>query len=203
MIRVGLIVVWVLISGAVRADNWRQVLDLRGQWLFSIGDNMKWSQPAYNDREWETIRVPAKWEDEGFSGYNGFAWYRKTFDGTRLQDKSLSYSLFLGYVDDVDEVYVNGHKIGASGKFPPVTKHMSPGIACFAGRFLETIYRIFGIAAEPPITLFLAQQLSTAHWYDISAAKQDFGYKAEVSIEEGMKRLQLWVQKAYDQRIGG
>jgi len=81
----------------------------------------------------------------------------------------------------------------ATGGIPPVTKHLSPGIARFAGRFLETTYRFFRISTEPPITLFLAQQLSTAHWYDISAAKRDFGYDVEVSLEEGMQRLRAWV----------
>ena len=34
-----------------------------------------------------------------------------------------------------------------------------------------------------------AEQLSTAHWYDISAAKRDLGYRPRVSIEEGLQRL--------------
>jgi hypothetical protein len=101
------------------ADNWRMVVNLQGRWKFSIGDNMKWASPQYNDSDWETIHVPAKWEDEGFNGYNGFAWYRKSFDGTMLKDKSAGYTLFLGYIDDADEVYLNGHKIGSSGAFPP------------------------------------------------------------------------------------
>ncbi|MBZ5859384.1 NAD-dependent epimerase/dehydratase family protein [Flavihumibacter profundi] len=84
----------------------------------------------------------------------------------------------------------------ASGGIPPVTKHLSPRIARFAGRFLETAYRIFGISAEPAITLFLAQQLSTSHWYDISAARQDFGYEVVVSLEQGMERLRAWVSRA-------
>ena len=42
----------------------------------------------------------------------------KSFDGTEL-DKNLDFSLFLGNIDDVDEVYLNGHKIGFSGTFPP------------------------------------------------------------------------------------
>jgi nucleoside-diphosphate-sugar epimerase len=86
-----------------------------------------------------------------------------------------------------------------TGGFPPVTRHLSPGLARFAGRFLETTSRIFGISAEPSITLFLAQQLSTSHWYDISAARRDFGYEAEVSLEEGMERLGAWVSRASDQ----
>lgn len=83
----------------------------------------------------------------------------------------------------------------ATGGFPPVTKKLSPAIACLTGWWLENIYRLFGINSEPAITLFLAQQLSTSHWYDISAAKLDFGYVPEVSLEEGMKRLRDWVLK--------
>ncbi|HEY0678706.1 MAG TPA: NAD-dependent epimerase/dehydratase family protein [Chitinophagaceae bacterium] len=81
----------------------------------------------------------------------------------------------------------------ATGEFPPVTKRLSPTIARIAGRVLETTYRAFGLTKEPPITLFLARQLSTSHWYDISAAKKDFQYNAGVSLETGMERLRGWV----------
>ena len=100
-------------------DGWEKVLNLKGYWKFTIGDNKKWADPKYSDNEWESIDVPSNWEDEGFNGYNGYAWYRKTFDGTDLENKKWSYNLFLGYIDDVDEVYLNGHKIGFSGSFPP------------------------------------------------------------------------------------
>jgi nucleoside-diphosphate-sugar epimerase len=85
------------------------------------------------------------------------------------------------------------NKLLATGGFPAVTKHLSPGIARLAGRLLQTIYRIFGISAEPSITLFLAQQLSTSHWYDISAAQNDFGYKVEIPLDKGMEQLRAWV----------
>jgi hypothetical protein len=101
------------------AERWREVIGLEGNWLFSIGDNKRWSETAFNDKNWEMIRVPSKWEDQGFNGYNGFAWYRKTFDGTLLRDPKINYTLFLGYIDDVDEVFINGHRIGSSGSFPP------------------------------------------------------------------------------------
>jgi len=91
------------------------------------------------------------------------------------------------------------HQLLATGEFSPVTQHLHPGIARFAGRLLESIYQLLGVSAEPPITLFLAKQLSTAHWYDISAAKQDFGYDVEVSLEQGMERLRAWVSS----RSGG
>ena len=39
------------------------------------------------------------------------------------------------------------------------------------------------------MTRFLAEQLSTTHFYDIGAARRDFGYRPQVSILEGLKRL--------------
>jgi hypothetical protein len=100
-------------------EKWRRVIDFEGRWKFSIGDNRRWAESAYNDREWELIDVPSSWEDEGFNGYDGYAWYRKSFDGAQLKSVSGSFSLFAGYIDDVDEIYLNGHKIGSSGTFPP------------------------------------------------------------------------------------
>jgi hypothetical protein len=105
-------------AAAAAEEKWKMIVNLRGQWKFNIGDNQKWAEPKYNDKEWESIRVPSKWEDEGFYGYNGYAWYRTTFQGSTLE-KSWVFNLFLGYVDDADEVYLNGHRIGSSGSFPP------------------------------------------------------------------------------------
>jgi sialate O-acetylesterase len=100
-------------------DKYDRVISLHGKWKFNIGDKSLWADPYFNDKTWESIYVPSNWEDEGFNGYNGFAWYRTSFEGAELQDKNGSYNLFLGYIDDADEVYLNGHKIGSSGSFPP------------------------------------------------------------------------------------
>lgn len=78
------------------------------------------------------------------------------------------------------------------GGFSPVTQHLSPFLARITARILETTFRLLGISKEPALTLFLAQQLSTSHWYDISAAKRDFGYRPEISFEEGIERLTIW-----------
>ncbi|MBC6366469.1 NAD-dependent epimerase/dehydratase family protein [Algoriphagus sp. AK58] len=81
--------------------------------------------------------------------------------------------------------------IGVGG-YAPVTKRLSPILARISGRILEASYQLFGVQKEPILTLFLAQQLSTPHWYDISAAKRDFGYRPEITFEEGLKRLTAW-----------
>lgn len=93
-------------------------VNLAGQWKFSIGDDIKCSTPAFNDANWENIKVPSPWENEGFNGYDGYAWYRKHFN-IPLSLKGKSVYLSMGYIDDCDEVYVNGHLVGFSGSFPP------------------------------------------------------------------------------------
>ena len=54
---------------------------------------------------------------------------------------------------------------------------------------MEKWYLSRHIQTEPIMTRFVARQLSTDHWFDITAAKRDLGYKPIVSIDEGMKRL--------------
>lgn len=66
---------------------------------------------------------------------------------------------------------------------------ISPRLAITAGTVIETGWKLFGLKSDPPLTRWSAEHLSTAHWYDISAARHDLGYTAEVSIEEGLSRL--------------
>lgn len=66
---------------------------------------------------------------------------------------------------------------------------ISPVLAKAAGTVLETGWKIFGLKSEPPLTRWSAEHLSTAHWYDISAAKRDLAYTAEISIAEGLEIL--------------
>ncbi|WP_319409995.1 NAD-dependent epimerase/dehydratase family protein [uncultured Desulfosarcina sp.] len=83
----------------------------------------------------------------------------------------------------------------AGGK-PPVTRTLSPRTAYWLGALLEWSYRTFGINGEPRMTRFVARELATSHWFDISAAKRDLGYSAGISIDEGMKRLKTWLTKS-------
>ena len=78
---------------------------------------------------------------------------------------------------------------------PPVAKSISYASARRAGSLCEMIFRTFNIKAEPPMTRFLAAQLATSHWFDLSAARRDFGYTPAVSMAEGMRRLGAWLQK--------
>ena len=72
---------------------------------------------------------------------------------------------------------------------PQVEGTIPFAVAYGAGALLEGVWRALPLKGEPPMTRFLAEQLSTTHWYDITAAKRDFGYVPRVSFEEGLRRL--------------
>ena len=87
------------------------------------------------------------------------------------------------------------NRILATDGLPAVEKMISPRLAYAIGGLLENIYRLFKLSGEPRMTRFVAKELSTAHWFDLSAAKADFGYQPQVSIEEGLSRLQGWLRQ--------
>ncbi len=76
----------------------------------------------------------------------------------------------------------------------PVTRSIPPRLAYGMGWLLEMIYAMFRPQEEPPMTRFVARELTTAHWFDITAAKRDLGYEPKVSLEEGLRRLALWLR---------
>jgi len=99
-------------------EKGKLLLNLSGKWEFKIGDDMQWGKINFDDNNWDSISVPASWENQGFHGYDGFAWYRKSF---KLSADLISKDVYLilGYVDDVDQTFINGHLVGVSGGFPP------------------------------------------------------------------------------------
>ena len=79
--------------------------------------------------------------------------------------------------------------LGRAG-LPPIRKSISTKAAYRIGAVLEGVYTVLRLQGEPPMTRFLASQLSTSHSYDISKARRDFGYEPVVSVEEGLARLE-------------
>jgi 2-alkyl-3-oxoalkanoate reductase len=80
------------------------------------------------------------------------------------------------------------HILATAGT-PPVTRSIPVWLAYIAGWLLETVFTMLGRRDEPPMTRFLARELTTAHWFNIDAARRDLGYVPTISITEGLRRL--------------
>ncbi len=76
----------------------------------------------------------------------------------------------------------------ASG-VPAPRWHVPAGLARVAGSVVEAVWRVRPGADEPPMTRFLAEQLSTAHWFDQRRTRADLQWAPTVSIDEGLRRL--------------
>ena len=85
------------------------------------------------------------------------------------------------------------NRILDAGGLPPVTRIISPSLAYTIGAILEKVYGLLNLKGEPRMTRFVAKELSTSHWFDLSAARNDFGYQPEVTFDEGVERLREWL----------
>ncbi|TFD89857.1 NAD-dependent epimerase/dehydratase family protein [Cryobacterium serini] len=65
-----------------------------------------------------------------------------------------------------------------------------------AGSLIEAIWRTRPGTDEPPMTRFLAEQLSTAHWFDQRRTRADLAWTPEVSLDEGFARLAAHYRQA-------
>ena len=79
---------------------------------------------------------------------------------------------------------------------PPVSRRVPVWLALSLAAAFEGTYRLLKIDGEPRLTRFVVSEMSTAHWFDISAARRDLGYSPRVSIADGLKQLRDSFQSA-------
>ena len=100
-------------SAGVNAEATQSgVLD--GMHRISAGDNPAWALPEFDDSKWQTIVIPRSWQSQQFQPVKGMGWYRIRF-GAPENLKELQPAILLGRIGDVDEVFLNGVKIGGEG----------------------------------------------------------------------------------------
>jgi len=114
-------------------------IDLSGLHKISPGDDLSWASPSYDDTHWKRIRVPASWQSEGFEPENRMGWYRIRFEGREIAD-TRPLGVFFGRIGDVDEVFLNGQKIGGEGVM---------GERRVEAPFVQRLYRIPRSLIEP------------------------------------------------------
>ncbi len=99
-----------------------QEINLNEPWKFKTGDDKTWALPELKDSSWVMIDPLSVYEEQGFKDYNGYSWYRTHFflppkmvESNYLNEQ---FRLLLSPIDDVDQVFLNGEKIGQTGSFP-------------------------------------------------------------------------------------
>lgn len=98
----------------------------------------KWFNPAYNAASWKPVIFPGFFEQQGLPHYDGVVWVRKEIDlpeEMTHQDAILE----LGAIDDADDTYFNGVKVGTSDNRYIQRKYKVPASLLKKGKNLIAI----------------------------------------------------------------
>jgi nucleoside-diphosphate-sugar epimerase len=86
----------------------------------------------------------------------------------------------------------------AAGVVPP-SRHVPAFLASAVGAVAEAVWsgRLTGtrserVAQDPPITRFVAGQLSTAHWFDQRETRSALRWTPRLTLDEGLVELTRW-----------
>lgn len=83
-------------------------------------------------------------------------------------------------------------EMARAGGAPEPRLRIPAGVATVAGSMIEKVWERADLGRggdEPPLTRFLAEQLSTAHWFDQRRTREVLDWTPAVSIDEGLERL--------------
>lgn len=103
-------------------------------------------------------------------------------------DSPLAGSAYFISQDEPVNLWDFVNEIFARLDIPPVRRGVSLAVARAIGGALEATHRALRLKGEPRLTRFLANELALDHYYDISAAKRDFGYRPQFSMAEAVER---------------
>ncbi len=75
------------------------------------GNKFLWKEHDFDDSEWEEMKLPGQWEQQGLESLDGIVWFRKDFILTKEEKNDIG-KISLGPIDDSDQVWINGKEIG-------------------------------------------------------------------------------------------
>lgn len=84
-----------------------------------------------------------------------------------------------------------GRIVSAAGLEPP-RRHVPARVAFGGGLLMEQVWERAGRDDDPPMTSFLAEQLSTAHWFDQRETRRLLAWTPAVGLDEGFRHLTEW-----------
>ncbi len=120
-IKCSLLIVHFLVC--ISIANAQNRVDISKGWKFIQGDNLEYKSLSYNDYNWKPIEVDKIWESQGYDPYDGYAWFRtKVTIPSTLKNKAYlkdSLKIYLGKINNFDQVYLNGKMIGENAKNVP------------------------------------------------------------------------------------
>ncbi len=95
-------------------------------------DARGWSAAEDIDGNWPTLQAPGLWESQGWDDLDGIVWLRKRVELNGPQAAAAA-ELHLARVDDCDEVWVNGQRVGGQCGYDKPRRYAVPAGVLRAG----------------------------------------------------------------------
>jgi len=120
-----------MVTNSFASNNQKnENIELPKVWRFQTGDNPDYSKPDYDDQTWNAINVENFWESQGYANYDGIAWYRTKIVipiSFKERNEKFKYMLVqLGRIDDGDDTYFNGVRIGGQNSWDLYRSYLIP-----------------------------------------------------------------------------
>ena len=110
---------WSIEDLPEKADSAPQIDAVTGGWRFHPGDNASWAAIDFDDSDWQSVTLPEAWEiHSDYTDNNVYGWFRRRIS-IPADFLGGDIDFLMGRIDDVDEVWLNGERIGGTGSFPP------------------------------------------------------------------------------------
>ena len=84
-----------------------------------------WKDVSFDDSHWPVMQAPMLWEQQSLRDFDGIVWYRKSIT-VSVTDIGKEAILELAMIDDADDTYVNGIKVGKTNSYNLKRKYIIP-----------------------------------------------------------------------------
>ena len=84
-----------------------------------------WKDVSFDDSHWPVMQAPMLWEQQALTDFDGIVWYRKSIT-VSASDVGKEAILELAMIDDADDTYVNGIKVGNTNSYNAKRKYIVP-----------------------------------------------------------------------------
>jgi nucleoside-diphosphate-sugar epimerase len=83
-------------------------------------------------------------------------------------------------------------RLCAAAGVPGPSRQVPPRAGRVAGGAVEAVWALTRRTDTPPLTRFLVEQLTTAHWFDQRGTREALRWRPRVSLDDGFARLTEW-----------
>ena len=161
----------VAIEKQRKEEMMKKIADLQGP-LENAAAIEKWKDISFDDSRWASMKLPGEWEGQGLPGLDGIVWFRKTIVVDEA-DAGKPAIIELSKIDDKDETFVNGVRIGSTDKYDEKRLYTIPAGILKAGKNIIAVRvtdtggggGIYGEASDMQLTIGKKIQTLAGNWF--------------------------------------